>query len=98
MAETKQKKGYPVGDIHKLTVGINLQKHYTIGIFNEAVKGTICKIIEDKNTFVEDGIKTYLVFAKDDEGVEFLSDAVENMPIVKTYSRPSKSDAIIMND
>ena len=95
--EDKPKKEYPVGEIHKLTVGVNCQKYYIVGIFNEAVKGTICRIFEDKNSFVEDSIKTYLVIAKDDDGIEFLADEVENMPVVKTYSRPKKGDAIFVN-
>ena len=95
--EDKPKKEYPVGDIHKIIIGSTLQKYYIVGIFNEAVKGTICRILEDKNTLIEQGIKTYLIIAKDEDGIEFLADKAENMPVLMTYSRPKKGDAIFVN-
>ncbi len=95
MEETKQKKEYPVGDIFKLSVGLSGTTYFILGKMNDAVGGTISRIVENTNTMVEDGVKTYLIFAKKENEVEFLANKVENMPVVITYSRPKGEPMIV---
>jgi hypothetical protein len=82
---------YPKGKIHKLCVQDYNKTYYTVKTYNSELQATVVEIIEDKNYFLETGIKLYIIIVEDiNTKGRYVGHEVENIPCIKNYAKPDK--------